>query len=193
MITLIRSTIAGACVRISRLFKPVPQPSSPKLVSRQQSREEPDFYKRGGFHPVSLGDTFDSNRYTILRKLGYGQYSTVWLRYVAMKILRADCYGGPHDIFERAILSRILEVSRNSSHEGRKFLLKLIEQFNHRGPNGDHVCLVSDVLGHHLGFQAAKYKYGRLPVRAVKEIVRQLLTGLDFLHTECGVIHTGIS
>ncbi|TQW02026.1 protein kinase [Cordyceps javanica] len=109
-----------------------------------------------------------------------------------MKILRADCYGGPHDIFERAILSRILEVSRNSSHEGRKFLLKLIEQFNHRGPNGDHVCLVSDVLGHHLGFQAAKYKYGRLPVRAVKEIVRQLLTGLDFLHTECGVIHTDL-
>lgn len=41
--------------------------------------EEPDHYKAGGFHPISLGDTFDSCQYTILRKLGYGQYSTVWL------------------------------------------------------------------------------------------------------------------
>lgn len=41
--------------------------------------EEPDYYKTGGFHPISLGDTFGPDQYTILRKLGYGQYSTVWL------------------------------------------------------------------------------------------------------------------
>ncbi|OAR00209.1 hypothetical protein LLEC1_03172 [Akanthomyces lecanii] len=199
MINLKKATIANAQARISRLFKPLSQRLSPKLVPRQQFLEEPDYYGRGGFHPISLGDTFDSNRYIILRKLGYGQYSTVWLardskcqRYVALKMLRADCYGGPHDIFEREILSKILDVSRHSSHEGRKYLLQLIEQFNHTGPNGDHVCLVSDVLGHHLDFQAAKYEDGRLPVRAVKEIVRQLLAGLDFLHTECGIIHTDL-
>ncbi|ATY65908.1 kinase-like domain [Cordyceps militaris] len=107
-------------------------------------------------------------------------------------MLRADCYGGSHDIFEREILSRILEVSRSSSHEGCKYLLHLLGQFNHRGPNGDHVCLVFNVLGHHLDFQAAKYEDGRLPVKAVKEIVRQLLTGLDFLHRECGIIHTDL-
>jgi serine/threonine-protein kinase SRPK3 len=71
--------------------------------------------------------------------------------------------------------------------------LHLLEQFNHGGPNGDHVCLVSDVLGHHLNFQAAKYEDGRLPVKAIKEITRQLLLGLDFLHTECGIIHTGVA
>lgn len=35
-------------------------------------------YVRGGFHPVHLGDTFD-NRYRVLRKLGFGAYSTSWL------------------------------------------------------------------------------------------------------------------
>jgi hypothetical protein len=35
-------------------------------------------YRVGGFHPVELGDVF-SARYRVLRKLGYGRYSTVWL------------------------------------------------------------------------------------------------------------------
>ena len=43
------------------------------------TEEEPDLYKPGGFHRVPLNDTFDSGRYTVLRKLGYGLYSTVWL------------------------------------------------------------------------------------------------------------------
>src|SRR5947209_20534235 len=32
-----------------------------------------------GFLRVRLGDLFDNQRYKDLRKLGYGQYSTVWL------------------------------------------------------------------------------------------------------------------
>jgi serine/threonine-protein kinase SRPK3 len=36
-------------------------------------------YRRGGYHPVGLGDTFDGNRFSVIRKLGWGQYSTVWL------------------------------------------------------------------------------------------------------------------
>jgi len=32
----------------------------------------------GGFHPVQIGDVYD-NRYTVLLKLGFGLYSTVWL------------------------------------------------------------------------------------------------------------------
>ena len=32
----------------------------------------------GGYHPVKIGDTFH-NRYQVLRKLGWGHFSTVWL------------------------------------------------------------------------------------------------------------------
>lgn len=37
-----------------------------------------DKYCEGGFHPVRIGELYAS-KYSVLRKLGYGQYSTVWL------------------------------------------------------------------------------------------------------------------
>jgi serine/threonine protein kinase len=36
-------------------------------------------YCPGGFHPVNLGDTFHQGKYRVIRKLGDGSYSTVWL------------------------------------------------------------------------------------------------------------------
>jgi hypothetical protein len=36
-------------------------------------------YRPGGYHPIELGDSFDGGRFSVIRKLGWGQYSTVWL------------------------------------------------------------------------------------------------------------------
>lgn len=111
--------------------------------------------------------------------------------YAVLKILRADCYTSPHDIFEQEILSKITELSSKTEHKGCHHVLPLRDQFKHEGPNGEHVCFVFDVLGYHLDHQTIWFKHGRLPVRTVKTITRQLLLGLDFLHRECGIIHTG--
>lgn len=35
-------------------------------------------YRRGGYHPVYLGDVMNGGRYQILHKLGWGGYSTAW-------------------------------------------------------------------------------------------------------------------
>ncbi|KAG6239087.1 hypothetical protein E4U25_001127 [Claviceps purpurea] len=123
MSNLMRAVLANARGRLSRLFVPLSQPPLAKPAPCQFP-EEPDNYKPGGYHPVSLGDTFDSERYTILRKLGYGLYSTVWLardskcqRFVALKVLRADCYGRPHHAFEREVLEKIREITNDAVSE----------------------------------------------------------------------------
>ncbi|KAJ9264194.1 hypothetical protein DTO212C5_7253 [Paecilomyces variotii] len=194
--TSIQASLTNIRSRITKLFGSLSHFASLERVNSYPVAEEPDYYKAGGFHPISLGDTLGSGQYTVLRKLGYGQYSTVWLardyKFVALKVLRADCYGRSHDIFEREILLKILEISGKSSHEGRNYVSGLLDHFKQKGPNGDHVCFVFDVLGHHLDFQAAKYEDGKLPVKAIKLISRQLLLGLDFLHRECGIIHTDL-
>jgi hypothetical protein len=41
--------------------------------------EDVEDYRPGKLHPVHIGDSFKSGRYVILRKLGYGADSTVWL------------------------------------------------------------------------------------------------------------------
>ncbi|KAI9815853.1 MAG: hypothetical protein M1826_001951 [Phylliscum demangeonii] len=54
-------------------------------------------YRPGGYHPVHLDEVFN-NRYRVIRKLGCGFFSSVWLAvdatkqqgYVALKIMRAD-------------------------------------------------------------------------------------------------------
>jgi serine/threonine protein kinase len=33
----------------------------------------------GGYHPVHVGDKYKNGAYTVLRKLGWGHFSTVWL------------------------------------------------------------------------------------------------------------------
>ena len=37
-----------------------------------------DGYKIGGYHPVKLGEVYN-NKYLVLKKLGWGHFSTVWL------------------------------------------------------------------------------------------------------------------
>jgi serine/threonine-protein kinase SRPK3 len=41
--------------------------------------EDVEDYNKGGYHAVKLGDSFAEDRYKIIRKLGWGHFSTVWL------------------------------------------------------------------------------------------------------------------
>lgn len=48
------------------------------LGSDDDEQEDPADYGKGGYHPVKIGDLFNA-RYHVIRKLGWGHFSTVWL------------------------------------------------------------------------------------------------------------------
>ncbi|XWS45650.1 hypothetical protein CRYUN_Cryun15aG0154700 [Craigia yunnanensis] len=47
----------------------------------EEDDEGIDSYRKGGYHAVRIGDPFAGGRYIAQRKLGWGQFSTVWLAY----------------------------------------------------------------------------------------------------------------
>lgn len=44
-----------------------------------EEEEDPGDYKTGGYHPVRVGELYENGRYKVIRKLGWGHFSTVWL------------------------------------------------------------------------------------------------------------------
>jgi hypothetical protein len=52
--------------------------SPPPQEEEDDEQESKSDYKKGGYHYVRLGDTFNQ-RYVVEKKLGWGHFSTVWL------------------------------------------------------------------------------------------------------------------
>lgn len=50
---------------------------SPSMMTEDE--EDWQEYVKGGYHPVQIGDHFSDGRYVVVRKLGWGHFSTVWL------------------------------------------------------------------------------------------------------------------
>ncbi|KAI9590871.1 kinase-like domain-containing protein [Syncephalis fuscata] len=159
--------------------------------------EDSEDYCKGGYHAVQIGETFKEGRYTILRKLGWGHFSTVWLardaecqRYVALKVVKSAQHYTETAVDEIKLLTKVVEA--NPQAIGRAHVVQLLDHFKHRGPNGVHVCMVFEVLGENLLSLIKKYKHRGIPEPVVQQIIRQVLLGLDYLHRECGIIHTDL-
>lgn len=55
---------------------------SPSSSSASEDEDEGmDSYRKGGYHAVRIGDSFSGGRYIAQRKLGWGEFSIVWLAY----------------------------------------------------------------------------------------------------------------
>ena len=159
--------------------------------------EDSEDYCKGGYHPVYVGEKYKEGKYVIVRKLGWGHFSTVWLsrevesgRHVAMKVVRSAAHYTETAIDEIKLLNKIVQA--NPNHPGRKHVVSLLDSFEHRGPNGMHVCMVFEVLGENLLGLIKRWNHRGIPMPLVKQITKQVLLGLDYLHRECGIIHTDL-
>ncbi|KAH7179933.1 kinase-like domain-containing protein [Fusarium flagelliforme] len=141
---------------------------APKIDRSILTEEETTpLYHPDRFYPITLGQVLDE-RYQVATKLGYGGNSTVWLcrdfnpeEYVAIKV-NALHYPGANrrNKGEEDVMQHILRA--NTQHHGYSYVRKLLDSFTLEGPYGTHECL---------------------------PILQMTLTGLDYLHSECRVVH----
>ncbi|KAJ6023790.1 hypothetical protein N7540_004587 [Penicillium herquei] len=174
-----------------------PSTTSGDEVETTAEEEDSEDYCKGGYHPVEEGETYNNGRYVIVQKLGWGHFSTVWLsrdtttnKHVALKVVRSAAHYTETAIDEIKLLNRIVQAK--PSHPGRKHVVSLLDSFEHKGPNGVHVCMVFEVLGENLLGLIKRWNHRGIPMPLVKQITKQVLLGLDYLHRECGIIHTDL-
>ncbi|XP_067913331.1 SRSF protein kinase 1-like isoform X2 [Heterodontus francisci] len=172
------------------------EPEDEILGSDDEEQEDPSDYCKGGYHHVKIGDLFNG-RYHVIRKLGWGHFSTVWLcwdiqgkRFVAMKVVKSAEHYTETALDEIKLLKAVRNSDPNDPNKEK--VVQLLDDFKTSGVNGSHVCMVFEVLGHHLLKWIIKSNYQGLPINCVKSIIRQVLQGLDYLHSKCKIIHTDI-
>ena len=123
-----------------------------------------------------------------MKKLGTGAFSQVWQcrdlekgGQVAVKVLKSNS-------FVTEMGEEEAELLANLTKSPNEELVKLLGQFVKDGPNGRHVCIVTELCGPCLLDILPKYG---MCLSNVKQVVGQVLAGLEFLHSK-GIIHTDI-
>lgn len=146
-------------------------------------------YARGGFHAAYIGELLGPKRmWRVASKLGFGVHATAWSVCAsaasrnappthAVKIHRAD-----DDTWRE-------EVDTLMHARGDQGILRIAASFDHRGPNGSHGCIVTELEG--ATVDAAVRSCGALPSWVVMGVARDMLTGIAALHAR-GFVHTDI-
>lgn len=175
-------------------------------------------YGPGGYKPLAIGDVLRKGRYIVVRKLGWGHFSTVWLvqdkrinAHVALKVVKSS-QKYMETARDEIKLLRHIRDSPNPNHPGRNHVVQFLDWFELKPDDGisstsktihvtdcRHVCMTMEPLGETLlsllrrlqSCDETNLKTG-IPTFLVQQIVRQMLQGLDFLHTECRLIHTDL-
>ncbi|EHK25855.1 serine threonine protein kinase, CMGC group [Trichoderma virens Gv29-8] len=181
-----------------RAWKPISFKSDVKRIPANEKIEEELFpdYIASRYYPVRIGEVL-RDRYQIVGKLGFGASSTVWLardlddrRHVALKLFINSQSMGEQLDHELSMYKRISKSS--SRHPGRGAVRELLDSFDVTGPDGCHRCLVHPPLWESLLTFLHRNPVRRLPIPVLAFVLRRLFLALDFLHTECQVIHTDI-
>ncbi|KAK0267606.1 hypothetical protein LTR91_014571 [Friedmanniomyces endolithicus] len=155
-------------------------------------------YPQRQYYPIRLQQRLKDDRYTILAKLGYGAYSTVWLArdertnmYASVKVFVRDDTTTPQVLNEIQTLKHLAGCSLEHSGSGIARLADDIFQID--GPAGQHYCTASNPQGCNLWDLRLTFPDGRLPKVLVVAAVRCLVGCINWLALDCDLIHTEIT
>ncbi|CAN6623005.1 hypothetical protein TRVA0_009S01178 [Trichomonascus vanleenenianus] len=146
-------------------------------------------YKHGGYHPVNINDRLgEGDRYELIRKLAHGTHATVWLatdlqekKYVALKIMTGKV---SRKADKTPILDEIAKATKGAPH-----IVQEKEHFKFKGPNGNHIVSVQEVMGpdvemfwHVIQDKRFAKKMDKLKLPIAKSILRQVLQAVEVFH-----------
>jgi len=106
-----------------------------------------------------------------------------------------DCVAKEHKKCEALLLQKKMDgngVTMKETVEHSKHVATLYDSFFHTGPNGRHMVMVFSMLGCNLLSVIKAYNYRGIPIPVVKNMIRGMCMGLDFLHRKCNIIHTDL-
>ncbi|OMO60274.1 hypothetical protein CCACVL1_24272 [Corchorus capsularis] len=143
---------------------------------------------KDGHYMFALGENLTS-RYKIYRKIGEGTFGQVlecWDRetreMVAIKVVRSIKKYREAAMMELEVLHLLGKYDRSGSR-----CVKLRNWFDYR----NHICIVFEMLGPSLYDFLRKNNYRPFPVDLVRELGRQLLECVAFMH-DLRLIHTDL-
>jgi hypothetical protein len=108
---------------------------------------------------------------------------------VALKIINSN--NADDARHEKEIEGHIKKQS--PEHRGRVILRTCLDDFEVASREGKHMCLVYEPMREPLWILQKRYLDRQLPLPIAKAYIYFLLVGLDYLHSDCKVVHTGAS
>ncbi|CAA7266685.1 unnamed protein product [Cyclocybe aegerita] len=151
-----------------------------------------------GYPIVNFGQRFGpEGRYEVIRKLGWGGYSSIWLArdhqtpnsFVALKMLT----GNATDLIKNGQLQElaVMERLKPQVHDHCVLLLSHFEFPGTSETEGNHTCIVTEAFATDVERIWAAFPSRRMPISLAKKILRDVLVGLSGLHS-VGCVHTDL-
>ncbi|KAF6007633.1 hypothetical protein HII12_004523 [Brettanomyces bruxellensis] len=135
-------------------------PADEKSMGKEEDRSE---YKKGGYHPVFIGERYGvwAVRNRAEARVGPffdGMVGVGWLGQETRGNQGGEVCKNYREAAEDEI--KILEKvnSGPADHPGKSHVVQLLDHFIHKGPNGSHICMVFEVLGENMVSLLTRYK-----------------------------------
>ncbi|KAJ5720561.1 uncharacterized protein N7483_008495 [Penicillium malachiteum] len=172
-----RRTLTSVARKSLWQFPPSPGPSIPqhKLIDEEKFPG----YDSGAYYPAKQGELL-ADKFQLVLKVGFGTQSTVWF---ARDISRLKWQA------ENIVALKIINSNDSDKADYAKELESYIRQKNPKHPGHMIVRACLDELVDPFWLFQDRFVDREIPLPLAKAYIYSILNGLDYLHSECEVVH----